>query len=307
MDKYLLTIIGSYVDTYYEVKQYPEEGDFTHTTFIGTSAGGAPFNVAAIAASKGVNVKALDMLGKQDDTTKFILDECKRLNINADNIQIKDNVTNGKVIIFNSNKNRTMFLVDPIRPTYIVDEKMQELLNNATYIYTLQHMINRSFDNIEPLMLAKSKGAKILIDGSSKYDDPDKVKELYQLVDGLFINETNYERLKCASEFDPIEKIISNDGFVCITNGSVGATLYTKKETIFEPALNNINVVDTTGAGDGFAGAFISSLLKGLDCASALKIATVNGAYACTIYGGLGGVCSMDELERFSKEHGYGI
>ena len=305
MDNYLLTIIGSYVDTYYEVKQYPEEGDFTHTTFIGTSAGGAPFNVGAVAASKGVNVKTLDMLGKQDDTTKFILDECKRLKINTDNIQIKDNVTNGKIIIFNSNKNRTMFLVDPIRPTYVVDEKMQELLNNATYIYTLQHVINRSFDSIEPLLEAKRKGAKILIDGSSKYDDPDKVKQLYQLVDGLFINETNYERLKCASEFDPIEKIISKDGFVCITNGSVGATLYTNKQTIFEAALK-VNVVDTTGAGDGFPGGFISCLLKGLDYAAALKVATINGAYACTIQGGLGGVCSIDELERFSKENGYG-
>lgn len=308
MDKYFLTILGSSVDSFYEAKEYPDEGDFTHAKFLGNSAGGCSFNVGAVVASKGVNVKALDMLGKNDDTSGFLLSECKRLNMNTDFVFIEEGVSNGKVAIINTNNNRTMFVVDPVRPPYVVDEKMQKLLDNATYMYSLMHMINRSFATMDPLLEAKSKGAKVLLDGSSKYDDPSRVKILYSLASGLFINETDYQRLTDASDGDPRDILFNNGGeFICVTNGSKGSTLYTREKEIFEPSMKNVKVSDSTGAGDAFAGGFISGLMNDYSYEKALKIATANGAYACTVFGGLGGVCSMDELVRFSKEHDYDL
>ena len=154
MDRYLLAILGSSVDSFYEADEYPQEGDFVHARFMGVSAGGCPFNVAAVVSGKGGDTRALDMLGKDDDSTEFLLNECQRLNINTANIQIKEGVSNGKVVIINTGINRSMFVVDPIRPAYEVDDKIQDLLNNATYIYSLMHMINRSLKDIEPLLSA---------------------------------------------------------------------------------------------------------------------------------------------------------
>lgn len=306
MDRYLLAILGSSVDSFYEADEYPQEGDFVHARFMGVSAGGCPFNVAAVVSGKGGDTRALDMLGKDDDSTEFLLNECQRLNINTANIQIKEGVSNGKVVIINTGINRSMFVVDPIRPAYEVDDKIQDLLNNATYIYSLMHMINRSFKDIEPLLSAKRKGAKIILDGSSKYDDPSRIKTLYSLADGLFINKTNYARLAEASDRDPKDIIFDNGGeFVCVTNGPLGSTLYTRDELFFEPSLKDIEVIDSTGAGDAFAGGFIGALLSGQDYKRALRTANANGAYACTVFGGLGGVCTMAELEKFAKEHDY--
>ena len=67
MDKYLLTIPGSSVDSFYESDTYPIEGDFSHARFICNSAGGCPLNVGAVCASKGMKVKTLEMLGEDDD------------------------------------------------------------------------------------------------------------------------------------------------------------------------------------------------------------------------------------------------
>ena len=308
MEKYFLTLLGSYVDTMLQANEYPTRGDFTHAKIVCTSAGGCPFNVGAIVASKGVNVKGLDMLGKDEDTTEFLLNECKRLHIDSQNILIKEGVTNGKVFIVNTGEDRTMFIVDPIRPTYVVDEKIQNLLNNATYMYSLLHMINRSFDSIEPLLIAKKHGAKVIIDGSSKYDDPSRVKILYSLADGLFINAVDYQRLTEASPKDPKQIIFENGGeFVCITNGSKGSTLYTKDKEIYEPSLKNVDVIDSTGAGDSFAGSFIAGLMMGLSYEKSLRLATVSGAYACTVFGGLGGVADLETLTKFGKEHDYEI
>lgn len=308
MEKYLLTVLGSYVDTMIQADEYPAKGDFVHGKIVCTSAGGCPFNVGAVTASKGVKVKGLDMLGKDEDTTQFLLSECDRLGIDREHIYIKEGVTNGKVFIINTGDERTMFIVDPIRPTYVVDEKIQNLLNNATYIYSLLHMINRSFANLEPLLSAKKNGAKVIIDGSSKYDDPSRVKILYSLVDGLFINAVDYARLTDASSKDPKEIIFENGGeFVCITNGSKGSTLYTKDGQYYEPSLKDVEVIDSTGAGDSFAGSFIAGLMMGLPYDKVLKLATASGAYACTVFGGLGGVANLDTLKKFAKEHNYDL
>ncbi|MBQ5804757.1 MAG: carbohydrate kinase family protein [Erysipelotrichaceae bacterium] len=308
MEKYFLGILGSYVDTLYESDSYPKEGDFSHARFISWSAGGCPFNVSAVVAAKGCKVRVVDMLGKDEDTTPFLLNEMDRLHMDYESVQIKEGVTNGRVLIILTGDKRTMFIIDPLRPYYEVDRKMQELLDNAAYIYSLMHMINRSFKDIGPLLEAKRHGARIVLDGSSKYDDPSRVKILYDLADGLFINETDYERLSEHSPKDPKEIIFDNGGeFVVITRGSRGSNLYLKDRNIYMPAMDKLDVLDSTGAGDAFAGCFLACLMKGMDYEKALAMATVNGAYACTVIGGLGGVASFEELEAFAKEHGYDL
>ena len=306
MDKYLLTILGSSVDQFYESDTFPQTGDFSHARFIMTAAGGCPLNVGAICAAKGCSAHALDMLGEEDETTPFLLNELRRLHFNTDNVYIEKGVRNGKVIIILTGDQRTMFIIDPIRPHYQMNENIQKDLNGAAYIYSLMHMINRSFSSLEPLIQAREHGARIILDGSSKYDDPSRVKILYDLADGLFINETDYRRLKENSPSEPKDIILNNGGeFVIITHGSKGATLYLKDREIFRPSLNDIDVLDSTGAGDAFAGCFIACLMKGMTYEKALSYSAVNGAYACTVFGGLGGLSSFEELEKFAKEHDY--
>lgn len=308
MNKYFLSILGTYVDTYYDVDTYPKEGDFALCEFKQQSLGGTSSNVACVTASKDVTTYALDMLGENDDTTPFILSELKRMNVITDFVSVEKNVTNGKVLLITSKSERTMFLINPKRPYYILNEKMINLLNNASYIYTLMHMVTRSFENIEPLLEAKKHGSKILFDGSDKYEDKEELKRFYQLCDGLFINEINYERLLKASDDDPKKIIFENGGeFVCLTKGSKGSTLYLKDREINAPIVPNVNVIDSTGAGDAFAGCFVACLIKGYSYEKALRYASANGAYACTVMGGTGGVCSEEKLVQFAKEHNYDL
>ena len=308
MEKYFLSILGTYVDTYYDVDTYPKEGDFALCEFKQQSLGGTSSNVACVAASKDVKTYALDMLGQDDDTTPFILSELKRMNVITDFVSVEKNVTNGKVLLITSKSERTMFLINPKRPPYVMDDKITNLLNNATYIYSLMHMVHRSFETIEPLLEAKKHGAKILFDGSDKYDDPVLLEQFYKLCDGLFINEINYERLLKASHDDPKKIIFENGGeFICLTKGSKGSTLYLKDRIIEAPIVQNVKVIDSTGAGDAFAAGFVSSLIKGYSYEKALRYASANGAYACTVMGGTGGACSNEELINFAKEHNYDL
>ena len=95
--------------------------------------------------------------------------------------------------------------------------------------------------------------------------------------------------------------------FVAVTHGSKGSTLYLKDRTLFRESVKHLDVLDSTGAGDAFAGCFLACRMKGMSYEEALSLATVNGAYACTVFGGLGGVTSEEELRLFAKEHDYDL
>ena len=301
MHDYLLCVMGSYVDKIYCCKDFPAEGDFTHAQFVTKAPGGCPLNVACIAASKGVKVKALDYLSDEDSTTEFMINAMNSYGVDTSPIQI-GKATNGEVLLVTSNSQRTMFLIDPTRPKYVVDEKMQQLLNNSKYIYSLLHMIERSFDGLQALLIAKQNGAKVIIDGSSKYDDKKRAEVLLEIADGLFINHNDYDRLCRCVGADAKEILLShNCEFICITEGSAGATLYTQQGTYHQDSFKLDEVVDSTGAGDSFAATFLAARLANKDYPQALRLASAGGAYACLKVGGQAGCCSFEKLEDFAN------
>lgn len=58
-------------------------------------------------------------------------------------------------------------------------------------------------------------------------------------------------------------------------------------------------VVDTVGAGDGFAAGFIAGQIKGYDLVESAKIGNAVGAFAVTVKGDVEGFPTLDELKNF--------
>lgn len=306
MNNYLLLLLGSYTDEFYEATNWPIEGTYAEAFDKGRRAGGPPLNMGCVCASKGGIVRSLDYMSNSQDSTKFLIHTMNSYGVNTDDILFGEAI-NGKVVIFNTNDKRTMFVVNPQRPYYEINDKLQSLLNNAGYIYSLMHIINRSFENIEPLKIARKNGAKILLDGSSAYTKDWERNILYALCDGLFINADDYQNLVNQSEGDPKELLFNNGcEFICITDGDKGATCYTKDGTYKAESIKT-NVIDSTGAGDSFAGTFIYGLQKGYSYEKCLRLASVAGSYACTAIGGQAACCTIEELLDYAKKNNYQI
>jgi len=64
-----------------------------------------------------------------------------------------------------------------------------------------------------------------------------------------------------------------------------------------------VDVVDTTGAGDAFSGAFIAALCRGLDVEAAARVANAVGAMAVQCVGATAGVRSWDDTVRWMNTH----
>ncbi len=91
---------------------------------------------------------------------------------------------------------------------------------------------------------------------------------------------------------------------VILTRGPEGAVAVTHEGLIEQPALPVEPVVDTTGAGDVFHGAFAYGIALGYDLARNLKFASAVAALKCRVLGGRAGIPTMEETEAFLREAG---
>jgi sugar/nucleoside kinase (ribokinase family) len=86
----------------------------------------------------------------------------------------------------------------------------------------------------------------------------------------------------------------------CVTMGAQGALLL-DGDRAYRAAPPRVDVVDTTGAGDVFRGAFIVALLRGDAPDAILRFANAAAALSCTRAGALGGVPSLEAVEALLR------
>jgi len=84
---------------------------------------------------------------------------------------------------------------------------------------------------------------------------------------------------------------------VIVTQGEEGVTAFVGAEELHQPAFAVTPVVDTTGAGDVFHGAFTYGLALGYELAENLRFAGAAAALSCRALGGRGALPTMAEVQ----------
>ena len=99
-------------------------------------------------------------------------------------------------------------------------------------------------------------------------------------------------------------KAIPATGWVIQTVGSRGAYGYDRKndKDVFQPAFE-VDVVDTTGAGDCFHTAVLYGKIKGWPLEQAMRFASAAAALSVQQMGARGGLPRLDEVMQFLEEH----
>ena len=130
-------------------------------------------------------------------------------------------------------------------------------------------------------------------------------------VDVLCVNEgESYELL----DADPEEEMDWNElgrklldryhcGSIVMTLGSAGSAGITAEESFMCPSVK-VNMVDETGAGDGFLGAVTYCISRGRTLKEAMEWANVYAAYTVTKSGSLEFYPRKDEIPEIFRELG---
>ncbi len=94
------------------------------------------------------------------------------------------------------------------------------------------------------------------------------------------------------------EKIFKLDaqinGRLIVTHGDRGA-YYIHDQKLYQVAPPEVHVVDTTGTGDNFHGAFALALARGTDFIRCVKLAVAVASLSCREYGGREGIPHLSE------------
>ena len=115
-------------------------------------------------------------------------------------------------------------------------------------------------------------------------------------VDMVFVNEDEARELTGTA--DPVESasIMMQHGAraVVVKLGAAGCAFFSANDHFRSPAFL-VQAVDTTGAGDCFAGGFLAALQRGFDCREAARFANAVGALSVRKMGSTTGILSFDE------------
>jgi sugar/nucleoside kinase (ribokinase family) len=120
--------------------------------------------------------------------------------------------------------------------------------------------------------------------------------------DLLFVNEDEARELTGLG--DPVEAARTLEahgvGTVVVKLGAAGCVVVRAKEIIASPGFA-IPVVDTTGAGDCFAGGFLAALQRGLSYAHAARFANAVGALSVQKLGGTTGLLGYEDTMEWAR------
>ena len=140
---------------------------------------------------------------------------------------------------------------------------------------------------VAALTTARDSGSTVVLNPAPAVPLP---PELIEACDVVVPNEHELELLGGA------ERVLSNGcDAVVVTLGAEGADVYTGAGTIRVPAYD-VQVVDTTGAGDAFCGALAARLAAGDQLLQAVRWATAAGALATTVHGAVPAQPSADSI-----------
>ncbi|MBI3679958.1 MAG: carbohydrate kinase family protein [Acidobacteria bacterium] len=123
--------------------------------------------------------------------------------------------------------------------------------------------------------------------------------------DLLFLNEDEARMLTGTSEPAQVARLLRDAGARCVAlkQGSQGCAVFTSEGQWRLPAFR-VEAVDTTGAGDCFAGGFLAALERGLPIADAARVANAVGALNVQSLGGTSGLRSWEETLEWMRNQG---
>jgi len=248
---------------------------------VGT--GGMMGTALAQAASLGASAHALSLLGADADG-RFVRRSLKALGVKTRRLLLSpDFETTVAVVLVEGKTGERRFIVPDRRAleSQAPDFDLSRIDRNATL------MVDGHFPHqaLRAVRRAREVGASVI--GDFHRPSPG-VRELLPYVDYPIVP------LEFATLFSPggpqraIEKLAEQyGGTPVVTMGEEGG-FYLDEGRVRQYEARRVRVIDTTGAGDVFHGAFAVGICRGLGLVESIDLAVRAASLCCTALGGMG-------------------
>ncbi len=232
--------------------------------FITTQGGGAAANVARWLAHMGCDTFLCSRIA--DDTNGLILQkELDAFNVRHSDYRVPHEKTGTVVVLVSEDGERTMF-PDSGSNSGLSSADLPPLDGfTAAYLSGYALINSQSRTNVlEMIQILKAKGIPLVFDpgtvGALRRIPNSMLQEWIRMMDILLLNEEEALYISQISDLHgALIALATKAPVVVIKRGAAGVTAISEQvRTVELPALD-VEVIDTTGAGDSFAAGFIAS------------------------------------------------
>lgn len=281
------------LDFTFAVQKYPRLDEKIEAAAFSRQGGGPVPTALCTLAKFGVKSAFVGICGADSDG-RLIRDELKRFGVDTKRMILDpDSRTPRAFIIVDRESGKRTVILDRTESTALSPDEL-----DIRYIRRADYLL---IDGREPeasltaAALVKKAGGEVIVDAGSprKY-----FGDLLPFVDHLVAS--NRFSIDFTQEIDPGKAAIklAHMGFksVVITSGRKGCVGATPDGQLFQQDAFDVDIVDTTGAGDVFHGAYVYGLIQRWELPQILEFASAAAALKCTRLGGRRGIPEVDEV-----------
>lgn len=279
-----------------------------HTEPLAVHPGGIVSNTGAAMSRYGMRVAAMTLVGK-DAFGDLLVERLDDLGINTAAVERREEATSTSAVLVDSCGQRSfghhVGALAKLDADFLLQHETLLSQSRMLLIGYLSLLPELEPSLPEVLQLARRLGCQTVLEAAGSGGDPEVVKACLPLVDCYF--PSHQEAIQETGESDPVRILSAYRDFGCqgvvgVKLGADGAIVSDSpgETTRIEPVNPPGKVVDTTGAGDCFLGAFLTGMLRGMDCQDAGRLAAAAGAGCVTRYGAQDGLLDLDETCRMA-------
>ncbi len=260
------------LDFVYTVDHFVRPGETTSSQILQTFHGGKGLNQSIALSRSGVNIYHAGAVGRSDG--KSLIEVLKNNNINTDYIKQYEDVATGHAIIQVNKKGQNCILLFGGANQRITREHIDKTLENFSKgdFLILQNEIN----SLDYLIEEAHKKGLVIVLNPSPMDE-----KIYSLplgyIDYLILNEVEAADICGEASKDDLAEVLAKkypSAKIVLTLGEKGVR-YKDGDVDMRHGIYDVEVEDTTAAGDTFTGFFIGSIAQGYEAKEALRLASV--------------------------------
>lgn len=287
-----ISVIGSCnMDLMIEADRRPQAGETVMGKRLIVSPGGKGANQAVAAARLGEKVYMIGCVGN-DAYGSMMLDTLKENGVNTDYVSVLDNEATGTAHIILAEGDNSIIVLkganDKVDKNVvdsafdIIKTSSLVMLQHEIRMDTIRYIIDRCYE----------EGIPVMLNPAPYMDIPE---EWIEKVTYLTPNE--HEAALMFEGMDRDEILKAHAGKVIMTVGKEGV-VYGDGDDVVHVSGFTVSVVDTTGAGDTFNGAFAAARCDGLPLKEAVRFANAAAALSVQKIGAQGGMPWRSEVEE---------